>query len=228
VPTRRKNPMPGQEMTPLQERFCEEYIKDEVAKHAAIRAGVAEGSAGVTAARWMDPKKYPLVSKRIRDLKDKREIDAVMTGKDVLQFAGSAVAACWIDWFEPGPKGYWILKREDLKALPVHIKRLIEEVSYRKWTHPITGESEEVLHVKPVSKSAMAELLARHLLTQRHEHQVVQINWKDLVGKPPEEEDPIEARMKAILEGRDETPVRVTNTEVTAMVQAKKINPRPD
>jgi hypothetical protein len=109
------------------------------------------------------------------------------------------------------------------------VKRLIEEMSYRKWTNPITGECEEVLHVKPVSKAAMATLLANHLLTQRHEHVVTQVNWADLVGKPPEGEDPVEARLKALLDGNNgnDDPVRVTQPEVANLLQAKKIAPRP-
>ena len=53
------------DLTPKQERFCQEYLVDLSGKHAAIRAGYAPGSAEVAGSRLLSQAK---ISARIAEL----------------------------------------------------------------------------------------------------------------------------------------------------------------
>lgn len=59
--------MDGEKLTAKQERFCQEYIVDYNGTRAAVRAGYAEGSAGVTACKLL---KKTNVAARVRELQE--------------------------------------------------------------------------------------------------------------------------------------------------------------
>ena len=58
---------PTKQLTPMQERFCQEYIKDKNGTQSAIRAGFKKSSAGQQATQLLKREK---VKNRIRDLMD--------------------------------------------------------------------------------------------------------------------------------------------------------------
>lgn len=219
-------------LTELQERFCQEMARDNSSQtQAAIRAGVKGNNPAVVASNWMNPRKYPLVVARIEELREAKVEDALMTGADVLRFAHTTMLACFTDYFQPGPRGWWVCRREDYMKIPVNIKRLIEEMEVRSYTNPITGETEETLRVKFVSKSAMALLAAKYQLTEKHQHTVVNIDWSDpRLGRDPlASEDPVEARIREVEEraGGRVVPLTVTADEVGKMLDQAHIARRP-
>ena len=69
-------------LTPKQERFCQEYIKDLNGKQAAIRAGYSKNCAESTASEILT---YPNVKNRIAELTKPRTEEAGLTALRVLQ-----------------------------------------------------------------------------------------------------------------------------------------------
>lgn len=212
-------------LTLKQEAYCREYVVDESQTAAAVRAGYAPGSAKVKASEMM---RNPLVIDRINALRDARNERALMTGADLLRYAQTALLTCFTDHFTPGQHGRWVCTREAYTAIPVEVKRLIEEMETRTYTNPETGETEETLHVRFVSKGAMVAFLGKYMLTERTQTTTVVIDWNSLVGRPAKA-DPVESEIARVSAGRPPVtvPVAATHAEVAALMEYHKINPRP-
>ena len=71
------------ELTPKQERFVEEYIKDLTATQAAIRAGYSEKTAGVQGSVLL---KNPKVSEEVKNRMDSIKSDNIADATEVLEY----------------------------------------------------------------------------------------------------------------------------------------------
>lgn len=71
------------ELTPKQERFIEEYIKDLNATQAAIRAGYSEKTAGVQGSVLL---KNPKVSEEVKNRLDSIKSDSIADATEVLEY----------------------------------------------------------------------------------------------------------------------------------------------
>lgn len=205
-------------LTLLQEAYCREYVVDEDQRGAAVRAGYAPGSASVKASQNMA---NPLITARIDALRKERNERTLMTGADLLRYAQTALLTCFTDHFTPGPGGRWVITRDGYQRLPVEVKRLIEEMEVRRYHNDKTGETEETLQVRFVSKSAMVMFLGKYMLTEKHQSTNVNLDVAGILaaisGIPTDEKPP---RVQQV-------PVSFTTTEVNALLEKAGINPRP-
>lgn len=88
-----------EKLTPLQERFCQEYLIDQNGKQAAIRAGYAGGqSAEVNASKLL---RITKVRHRLEELREKQterlELSADMVLKALLDIAKADLADAYDD-----------------------------------------------------------------------------------------------------------------------------------
>ena len=70
----------GSNLTPKQEKFCLEYVKDLNGTQAAIRAGYSEKTARSTAAEYLAK---PNIKERVQELKESSRGRAIITMDDI-------------------------------------------------------------------------------------------------------------------------------------------------
>lgn len=140
-------------LTPKQERFCQEYVKDLNATHAAKAAGYSAKTAEVQGSRVLG---YAKVRSRIQELMDRRaekaEVSAEWILKEILRVASVDLSQCY------GEDGQLLHPKE----MPNDVRRAISAIDVHKdFTEGV--EIGETRKVKLYDKLKALELLGRHL-----------------------------------------------------------------
>jgi phage terminase small subunit len=159
---------PNQSLTPLEELFCYEYIKDLKPRMAGIRAGYTvksnSGCMGIVM-------KKPAVQAFIKQLMDERKADCMVTAKRILENLAAAafsdinnvlsIQKKTITREIPSPNGKGEIKTEEV---------VVDEVVFRPWhTHDtraiqsIKQSDNGGISVKMVDATKNRELLMRHI-----------------------------------------------------------------
>lgn len=81
-------PYDKKKLTPMQERFCSEYLIDFNATHAALRAGYSKSSAANASSNLL---KQPIIMARIKEMNDKVESRNIATAEEVREFLTQVV-----------------------------------------------------------------------------------------------------------------------------------------
>lgn len=152
----------GHKLTPKQERFCLEYMKDLNATQAAVRTGYSEKAAEVQGHRMLRNVK---VATRIQALMNKRsqklEITADLVLQEILKLAQFDIADIYD---ESG-------KLLPVKDIPERARKALVGIDiYTDFTEGV--EVGETKKVKMADKLRALELLGKHLklFTDRVEH----------------------------------------------------------
>lgn len=82
---------PGSTLTDIQEKFCQEYLKDLNGTQAAIRAGYSQKSAHTEASRTL---KIVKVHQRVQELMEARAKSTAITAEYVLKTIRDTVERC--------------------------------------------------------------------------------------------------------------------------------------
>lgn len=153
------------ELTPQQERFCQEYLVDLNYTQAAVRAEYSKHTAHAQGCRLA---KNPKVAARIKELMDERgERTKVPADRVILELERMAM------W---DPKDLAHVKSpEDIVALPEDVRRAIVGWGYDKLGN----------FVLKMAKEKALELLGRHhkSFTDKVEHSG-KVTLEDLVAEP--------------------------------------------
>jgi phage terminase small subunit len=148
------------ELTPKQEMFCREYIKDLNGTQAAIRAGYSEHTAGSQA---HDLLKKPEISARVQQLLDARSKRLEITADRVLNELAKIAFADMRRYARWNASG---VEFHDSESLSDDECAAIQEIT------ETTNQHGGSLKVKLHDKKGALELLSKHLklLTEKHEH----------------------------------------------------------
>ncbi len=131
-------------LTPMQQRFVEEYPVDLNATHAARRAGYSKKSASRLGCRLLDNAD---VAEAIRKALRERSKRTEITADKVVQQLGKVAFVNMKDVVKYGPEGVTILKSEDVDGT------VLASVS----------ETKEGIRVTLSDRMKALELLGRHL-----------------------------------------------------------------
>lgn len=147
------------DLTPQQERFCQEYIVDLNGKRAAIRASYSESTAESQASRLLSKVKvqelvYKLNQERIK----KVEIDANFVLEELHKIANSSIKDMVDD------EGMFL----NIKDMPDHIAKTIQNIDIEERVERDRDTGEELAVVKVVkvklwNKDKSLENLGKHL-----------------------------------------------------------------
>lgn len=134
-------------MTPKQEVFAREYLKDLNATEAAIRAGYAPSTANSHAHTYLaDPEVQALIATLAAERNKKLQIDAQQVLRDILEIAFADPAAAYD---EDGS-----FKR-DIHQIPAPLRKTISSIK--------TTQNGVITEVKFWDKLKALEMLGRHL-----------------------------------------------------------------
>lgn len=152
-------------LPPMQERFCQEYVKDLNGRQAAIRAGYAENSAEVQASQLL---RKTNVASRVAELQQTVADKAGVTALGLLTELRRVAYADMRSIFDADGK---LLP---IKDLPDDVAATLASVEIERRTEG-HGEDAEVYHVHKVKrwdKLKAVEMLMKHLnlLVDRTEH----------------------------------------------------------
>jgi Phage terminase, small subunit len=120
------------ELTPLAERFCHEYVIDFKAKEAAIRAGCMPVQAEHSAARWLkDPRCQAMIRELKRQVTLRSNISAdwaleklrVIADQDITE-----ILALVLQW--KGDYEDWMTK---FRALPPEVRACVKSIKWGKY-----------------------------------------------------------------------------------------------
>lgn len=139
-------------MTPRQERFVAEYLKDLNATRAAISAGFSEKTAAQQATRLL---RNVQISAAVEKAKAKRIERVEVQADDVLRELMRLGYSDLSELLKWGPNGVEIVESKDLS---VDARRAVEMV---KMTEDKDGK--RTFQIKQHSKERALELLGRHL-----------------------------------------------------------------
>jgi len=156
--TSKKNSLIKPKLTPKQETFCLEYLKDLNATQAAIRAGYSEKTARHIASQNLaklniQHQIQKLNNTRIKEVK----VDANFVLDELHKLANSNVAEMFDD------KGVLM----HIKQMPEHIQKSIQSFDIEE-EHKVDGAGEivvttKMIRVKLWSKDRAIENLGKHL-----------------------------------------------------------------
>lgn len=197
-------PKPEPHISEKQRVFIDEYLKDMNATRAAKAAGYKGVAMG---GKLLSPKVYPLIAQAVAEgLKEKNK-RAKLSSDEVLEYIHTAMTFEPLKWFMASEDGGYCISEEKLANLPPHIGCLIESVESKKTVRRSedSEETEVILKVKVVSKTAMATIAAKHQLGEKLNVQGVMnhINWDAMIHRtPPNAHDPIEEKIKTAEQGK--------------------------
>lgn len=147
---------PG-ELTPKQQRFCDEYLLDGNGGRAAEAAGYGARNARRQAYRMLQrPHIIAYIEQRRGSISRRLELQA----EDILQKLELAVDLDPLEYFNVGARGRLTLRRLD--QIPPEVRRQISELKVAKDGH---------ITLRLASKERALELLARikGMLVQKHQ-----------------------------------------------------------
>lgn len=159
------------ELSPKQERFCEEYLIDLNGTQAAIRAGYSKKTANEQAARLLANVSIASKIDELRAAQSKRTLitaDRVLTELAKIAFSDMRKFSKW------GPSGVSLIDSESLSD---------EDASCIAEVSETTSESGGSIKFKIHDKKAALELLGKHLklFTDKVEHSG-KITLEDLIA----------------------------------------------
>ena len=185
-------------LTDKQRVWIAEYITDMNCTRAARVAGFKHPD--VASAKLLNPDKFPLVARAVREAIARKELVAERKADDVLRYIHAAMFFCPGDYFDPGGKGGWLISQESHRNLPPQIKCLIEEMETR------TVETEEgtthTLWVRFVSKATAMTLAAKHQLGEKIAVTTNSLSWEIIAAGVPDGPVPdlVEQEIMRVLE----------------------------
>jgi phage terminase small subunit len=148
-------------MTPRKATFITEYSLHGNGTQAAVKAGVPESSAHVTASRWL---KEPKIAAAIDEQKERLKAKLELTAERVL------LELMRIAYYDPAK-----LYDEHGERIPVHLldedtRRAVASIEDE--TRKASGTTTRSQYVKMADKKGAAELLGKYLklFTERVEH----------------------------------------------------------
>ena len=156
----------GGELTPQQELFCQEYVKDLNGKRAAIRAGYAEDSAQMQSSRLISNDK---VQQRIIELNNEKlnavKVDAQTILSELLKLATSDIRQLFDEKGALLPPDQW----------PDNIARSVSSIQVDELFEFDNGQRNQTGYTKKIKlwdKNAALDKLAKHLglLVDKVEH----------------------------------------------------------
>lgn len=154
--TKRKKPGPrrdvARKLTPMQERFCYEYIKDLNATQAAIRAGYSAKSAFVQGSRLLSVASVHLLTEKLRADQLKR---LKMSADEVLEEVAKLARSNIKRVFQAGV----IMSPDDMED---DVAATVESFEARLEFGDDGAPPDEIRKVKMHSKLGALTLLAKH------------------------------------------------------------------
>lgn len=144
--------MKGRKLSPKQERFCQEYMKDLNATQAAIRAGYSEKTADPQGPRLLGKVR---IKERIAELQEKLQKKTDITVERVLN------ELSYIAFSRPTDIADWdgdSLMLKDSDELPENAVASISEISCRT-----TEKGSKIVSAKTHSKIQALSMLMDHL-----------------------------------------------------------------
>ena len=172
-PEKVQNETTSQKMTPEQEIFCIEYLKDFNGKQAAIRAGYSEKSAASTASEILT---YPNVQRKLRDAMDevlgdaKEDVKRIINELKLIAFADIGDLFDWGKREIHDSEGEFVEEVEDLtfktKEQLGDKTRLISEIEQ------VQTRFGNRIKIKQADKMRAIELLGKYykMFTDKIEH----------------------------------------------------------
>ena len=144
-------------LTPMQEKFCYEYIIDRNAMQAAIRAGFSKKTSHVQATRIM---KNPYVIYKINRLLEEQHARIGITADNVLKELMKLAFVDITDIFDENGN------LKDIGLMPENVRKAIASVEVsEEFDHP-GKDKERIGYTKKIKfwpKDKALELLAKHL-----------------------------------------------------------------
>ena len=137
-------------LTDKQERFCLEYVIDFNATRAAISAGYSESTAKEQGCQHLTKLN---IQERIKELKSVAEDKLDITQSDLLRELKN--------WAYSDITETISLSPEDVKNLPIEIRRLITKYKRTQFTND--SGTTDVIELHFVSKEKAIELIAKHI-----------------------------------------------------------------
>jgi len=173
-------------LTPLQQRFVDEYLIDLNATQAAIRAGYSEKGAEVQASRLLRIVKVKAaVDAGLAERKERTQVDS----DEVVEFLRDTVRSDMAEYASWGPGGVTLVASEELEPKQT---RLVSEVSETE------GPKSRTIRFKLHDKMKASELLGRHLgmFKDTVEHKGrIQLDLRAIRDRVEEELDAMASRL---------------------------------
>lgn len=164
-------------MTPRQNRFVHEYLKDLNGTQAAIRSGCPKASADVTAARWLAKVS---VRREVDAAIARRELRTEVKVDDVLREL--ALLASFDIGKAYDKRGAFL----PLHEMPEDVRRAINSIEAVEQTDSEGNVTGILKKIKFVDKKGPLELLGKHLgmFIEKHEHEAGKELMAMLAGVP--------------------------------------------
>lgn len=165
-------------VTHRQQVFLNEWVKDRNAIRAARIAGYPKPN--VAANRLLDPKRCPLVYKAAQYAIAEEERHAKRSADDIRAYLCNILFFRPADYADPGEDGGWFMDPDKYDQLPGDVKHLIESCEKKEFCR-YNSDGQVVmrdvrLYIKFVAKTKALELLSKHLLGDKVEHNFQQLD----------------------------------------------------
>lgn len=171
----------GEGLTDKQQTFIAEYLIDRNSTRAARAAGYSDPNC--SGPQLLDPDKYPLVAKAVNTQLAKVLDKAELKQEQILQELAYSAMRDPLDLCDENG----IFVTDDLRKLPVRVRKCIESLEVRKRTLP-DGTIVQEFSIRLTNKLAAIDMAMRHFgmydpQVIEHKHQVT-LDWNQLYQRP--------------------------------------------